>query len=346
MLFKRFINTLFKGSSKISLGLDIGSHTVKAVQLEKNKEGNRLLSYDIVEISGFEQDFERVNVAEAVKEILKGKNLEDTKLVTSVGGSQLVIRQIHFPLILPKELESSLRFEVSQHIPFPIDEVELKFQILSRNQSSKTMEVLLVAITRKTLEEHLQLVDQLELRPAIIDVNPLALMNCLLAKGDYKKEEAVVLLDIGAQITTLSIFREGLPYFTRDIMLAGNDFTRQLRDKKSLSFSQAEKLKKAGKWDLKLLEPILSQLVSEIQQSLLYFDKRTEGGRFERINLSGGSARTKGLESFLSDRLSLPVNIVSPFKNILMEGEYGPNEELNTCFPQLTLALGLALRGK
>jgi len=344
MLFKRFINTIFKDPSGISLGLDIGSHAIKAVQLKRSQERIRLISYDILELPDSEKDFFQTNLQKIIRKILEGKNFQNLRLVTSLGGSQVIVRQVRFPLISSKELESSLRWEVRDHIPFPIDEVELKFQIISRNKGSMTMEVLLVAITKKALEKHLKMLKQLEMQPSIIDVNPLALMNCLWWGGNHKVDKAIILMDIGARVTTISIFRKELFYFTRDIMLAGNDFTGELQKKLGLNFAQAEKQKKENESDPKLFESTLERLVSELQQSLLYFEKKTGAMQFEKIYLSGGGARMKGLDEFLTRGLSIPAIVAMPFKNILLEGRNVSDERLDMLSPQLTLALGLALR--
>lgn len=345
MFFKKLREILYEGSSGISLGLDIGSHTIKAVFLKKSQHDIKLLSHDIVELPGFGQDFKGLDVPQTVGKILMGRDLDRVRLITSLGGSGAVVRQIPFLSISSRELESSLAWEARSHIPFPMDEVELKSQILFRNQDANKMEVLLVAVTKKALEEHLMLIGQLDLKPKVIDVNSLALVNCLLAGGVGNENSALVSLDIGATHTTISIFQEDFYYFTRDLALAGNDFTRELQEKKHINFSRAEELKKTGDIDVSFFGSTLDRLVSEVRQSLLYFDKKTGAAGFNKIYLSGGGAKMKGLPDALTDRLSLPVAVVSRFDNILPEGDYGLNESLDTSFPQLILAMGLALRG-
>ncbi|MDY6843450.1 MAG: pilus assembly protein PilM, partial [Thermodesulfobacteriota bacterium] len=206
------------------------------------------------------------------------------------------------------------------------------------------MEVLLVAVSKKVLGDHLGLLSQLGVCPRIIDVNPLALMNCLSGGRDPENYSTMVIVDIGAHITTISIFKEGISFFNRGISVAGNEFTKEVKNKLGLDFFSAEKLKIGGEIELCHIESTLTRLVSELQQSFLYFDKRIYGESFDRIFLSGGGARMKNLNTYLAEKLNLPVDMYYPFAHIIFDRDTFSQDELQSS-PQLTIAMGLALRG-
>lgn len=331
-------------SSKTSVGLDIGSHTVKAIQLLKEKPSQiRLLSLGIAEIDkGSENRIE--SIPAAVTHALEECDVGKARLVTALGGSSAVIKQVSFPLVSEKEIESSLKWEASRHIPMPLDSVELSFQVRAVNKDEKSSEVLLVAADKVMLRQHLDLLDEIELRPDIIDVSPLALANAFLTFFSEDEEKNIAMIDIGAGSTIITIFRRGGFFFSRDISIGGDTFTREIQNIYHLEYPQAEIFKRKETVDLAQIKPVLDQLLLEIRQSLLFYDNKTGNKGYEDFIVTGGGARLPGLTTYLESNLNLPVNRFRPLSAIRIDENISVStiEEVES---QVGVAIGLALRG-
>jgi len=336
--------------SRKTLGLDIGSHSVKCVQLEKKGTGAyRLLAVGASEIApegiDLEEDPKKITVS-AIKKAIEGINLRKTAIITAIGGVSTAIRQIELPFMTEKELSSAIKWEARNYIPFDINDVELDYQIINTSKASKKLDIILVSVIKDFVRYHVELLREIPIEPHIIDVNPLALVNAVMFNEEIDRDEFVVLIDIGDKNTTLSIHGEEGQYFVRNIMISGNDFTDDIMRGNGLSYADAEQFKKnqdsAGLIDI--VKPSLDNLVREVRRSLTFYENQTKIRGFSTIILTGGSAPLKGLDGYLSAELGLPVEILNPFRKINVEqaSVLAPFEN-DLC--KLSLAVGLAIRG-
>jgi type IV pilus assembly protein PilM len=325
------------------VGLDIGSHTVKAIQLLREKSSQiRLLSLGVAEIDkGTENQTE--SIPAAITKALEDCDLERVRLITALGGSSAVIKQVSFPLVSEKEIESSLKWEASRHIPVSLDNVELSFQVRSANKDENSSEVLLVAADKVMLRQHLDLLEEVELRPDIVDVSPLALANAFLTLSSEDEGKNIALIDIGASSTIISVFRRGGFFFTRDISIGGDTFTAEIQNIYRLEYPQAEVFKREEPVDLEQMKPVLDQLLLEIRQSLLFYDNKSGHKGYEDFFVTGGGAKLSGLSGYLEENLNLPVNDFRPLADIQVDNNV-PEDTLETLESQLGVAMGLALR--
>lgn len=336
--------------SKKTLGLDIGSHSVKCVQLKKRGTGAyRLLSVGASEIvpEGVDlgEDPKKMTVV-AVKKAIEGINLRRTAIITAIGGVSTAIRQIELPFMTEKELASAIRWEARNYIPFDINDVELDYQVIHTSKASNKLDIILVSVIKDFVRYHVEVLQEIPIEPQIIDVNPLALVNAVTFNEEIERDEFTVLMDIGDKNTTLSIYGEEGQYFVRNIMISGNDFTDDIMRGNGLSYPDAERFKKSqDSVDLiEAVKPSLDNLIREVRRSLTFYENQTKIRGFSTIILTGGSASLKGLDRYLSAELGLPVRILNPFRKIDVEqaSTLAPFEnELS----QWALAVGLAIRG-
>jgi type IV pilus assembly protein PilM len=332
-----------------TLGLDIGSHSVKCVQLEKKgAAGYRLLSVGVFEIApegiNLEED-PRKAIVSAIKKAIEGINVKRTAIITAIGGVSTSIRQIELPFMTEKELASAIKWEARNYIPFDINDVELDY-LINTSKASNKLDIILVSIIRDFVKYHLELLREIPIDPQVIDVNPLALVNAVLFNEDIERDEFVVLMDIGDKNTTLSVYSEEGQFFVRNIMISGNDFTDDIMKGNGLSYVDAEMFKR-NEDSVALIEtikPSLDNLVREVRRSLTFYENQAKIKGFSKIFLTGGSAPLKGLDGHLSTELGLPVEILNPFRRINVE-----RASLLTPFGddlcKLALAVGLATRG-
>ena len=327
------------------VGLDIGSYSVKLVHLSHGENGCQLLSSEEKEY--FVPDgVDQKRIIEATKEVFHQAGLKpgrENEVVTSVSGSGTAIKQVEFPLLTDEELASSIKWEVNKHLPFGLEEAILDYQVLSRDKASGSMTVLLAAVTRAHLAEHLELLGKIGIDPPVIDLSPLAVMNALQASQDLMKNRVVVVLDLGARNTVLNIFCPGGPFFTREISTSGHQMTAEIQKQLDVTYDEAERIKREGDPSQlsDILKDPLNQLVFGIRRSLTYYENRMGEGGFHKLYLAGGGSRLVNLVGHLHSKLEVSVEELNPLKGIQVNGN---QEALSTVAPQLTLAVGLALR--
>jgi type IV pilus assembly protein PilM len=362
---------LLKKSSII--GLDIGTQTIKAVQFNRKGETLRLTGLAMLEIPPeIQEEADPVTkndqIANLIKNLIKDNDFHVKDVVTSIAGDSVIVRYVKLPHMSVEELRNVISYEAEQYIPLAIDQVVLDFQILGEieEENQKKIEVLLVAAKEEIVDQHIQLLKQAGMNPVLIDVDSFALENSYELNYGKIQGETIGLIHIGAKLTTINILEDGITHLTRDVAVAGNNFTREIQREFSLSFSEAESLKcKEGEVlveteDILQLEipkkddkttrigeaivPVLNKLVAEIQRSFDYYESSIRKKKISRIMLSGGASRLKNLDKFLADKLEVQVELNNPFKNIeISEKDFDLNDLVRNA-QIFNIGVGLALR--
>jgi len=343
--------SIFRSKTSSMIGLDIGTHSVKLVHL-LHRNGSRQLISAVEEPAALESGQDGDERVKAIRKTFQRAGLKTGRgevIVTSVSGSGTAVKQVEFPLLTDEELASSVKWQAGKRLPFGSDEAVLDYQVLNRDETSNNMNVLLVAVTRKHLAEHLQLLKRAGIDPLIIDLSPLALANAVMETQQLEKDKAVAVLDIGASNTILDVFAPGEFFFTRDISVTGRQLAgKMLRQNDSharedISSEEKTELNEQGS-NGQSPDPSkapLDRLIFEIRRSLTYYENRRGRGGFQKLFLAGGGIQIPHLTDFLHTRLGVAVEKFNPLGGI----EYVENQdELVETSPQMALAFGLALR--
>ena len=350
-------------SKKELIGLDIGTQSIKMVEL-KSSGKNRILSKCAIEryaedvTSEISPQERRKIVVDALKRIIAANKISRRKICTSISGNSVIVRFVKFPRMSAEDLDKTIQFEAEPYIPFDIREVNISTQILGEimEEGEPRMETVLVAAKKDLLLERIEIVQEADLVPAIIDVDAFALENAYAVNRQAEDAETVMLVDIGATITNINILSRGVAKVVRDLFTAGNGFTKAVQKALQTDFKEAELLKKefgiqiapdaatdekARKVSSALL-PSMRELVGEIRRSIDYYHAQSgREGEVERIVLSGGSALLKNLDRYLSEQIGLTVNIDNPFSQI---DPKGVSASLAEEAPGFSVAVGLATR--
>lgn len=358
--------------SKTIVGLDIGSSSVKVLQLKQVSNQWQLATYGIADLPRHVQEnkdpeLKNAMIAETIKKLFKEHGIKSKNVVTSLSGDAVIVRYVKLPFMTAEQLRTGIAHEAEQYIPLNIEQVILDFQILGevQEEGQKMIEVLLVAAKIEVVDQHLKLLKAAGLTPVLIDVDAFALENTYEASRLEPTEETVALVNIGATLTTLNIIEGATTRFTRDVAVAGNDFTREIMKEFNLDFAEAEKLKRAhgaisvdeddfsltalpDKDDRVLrmsdtMTPVLNKLLGEIRRSFDYYETQSRKKTVERIILSGGTARLKNLNRFLANKLGIPVENLGVFRNV-ETSKARDAEQLAESEIQLGVCTGLAMR--
>jgi type IV pilus assembly protein PilM len=236
-------------NSKAAIGVDIGSNTVKVVQLKKSGSNIELEKAASTEIySGGERpadaNAQRRAKVEAVKRALNQAKITNKSAVSSVCGESIIVRYLQLPEMPEDELKKALQWEAEEYIPFRLDEVNIDSMVLGKSDpGSERVDVLLVSAKKDLVDDHLSVIREAGLTPKALDVDSFAFLNCYEANYANSSSECIALINIGAEITGISIFQNGVSRFSRDIPVGGNTMTAAIRSHLRCSYAEAENLK-------------------------------------------------------------------------------------------------------
>lgn len=342
------------GSAPI-VGLDVGTSAVRAAQVSSGRSGYALTAYgQIPLIPGSVVDGEIRDpgaVSEAISRLWKRSKLRSKKVVIGLANQRVVVRQVELPFLEEKELRSSIQFQVAEHIPMPVEEAELDFQVLSdytTDEGEHMMSVLLVAAASDMVERFVDTVQTAGLEVVGVDLTPFAVARAIspAARGEEGIAGAQAIVDVGAGVTNIIVHVGGEPRFVRILLVGGDDITAALARELNVDQEEAEAIKLdlskgVGTMDARrILSREVDSLVEEIRGSIDYYNSREEGETVASVLLTGGGSRAQGLLQKMETSLRTTVEPASPlheFKSKLSE------EQLDQIEPVLAAAMGLSM---
>lgn len=346
------------GKKKSTAGLDIGSSSIKMVELD-----GKLSNLNLVSL-GFEnlpsdtiidgQIMELNVVSDVIQSVCNNHQIKADKVVTGVSGHSVILKNIVLPPMSREELEESIDWHAEEHIPYDLADVSLDYQVTA--DSKEATNVLIAACKRERIDNIKQAIQLAGKSPVVIDVDTFALQNCYEVNYEPTDDDVVTLLNIGASTMNVNIVKGTRSLFTRDITVGGSQFTDVLQRSLGLNFQQAEAVKR-GVVDAvdgieeKSIEPLMNNVTEvvamEIQKTFDFYRATTEDNEtvVQKILISGGGSKLVGLAHELSQRLELPVEVLDPFRKINVDAKKFDPEYLREIVPEMAVAVGLAIRG-
>jgi type IV pilus assembly protein PilM len=344
-------------------GLDVGASSIKLVELARSKSGLELVKAKVVEIdvgsyaevkdSGKREQLMHQHLQRAINRIALEEKIRQSAVVVSVSGQSVFIRFVKLPKGAKKQLRQVIRYEAQQQIPFPMEEVVWDFHIFEDTDSPE-VNVILAAMKKDVVSDVIASLGAAGLSVDVVESTPLGLFNALLFNNTYGK--GTVILDIGAETTNLIITENG-KLWTRSIPVAGNDITEAIAAKFSISFNEAEELKRNEGTVLpeakdaqlmseraqelsKTISSVLTDLLVELNRSIGYYKSQSPGVEFERLIVTGGTSRLHNIGKFLSSNLDIKLDQAQFFNKIRVQ----PGLDIGAVKDKLGVAIGLALR--
>jgi type IV pilus assembly protein PilM len=331
-----------------SIGLDIGTHSIKLVEIRQTAKGVFPINFAVKELP---LKASAGVIAEKLRELFREENIKSRKLTIGVSGSQVAIRRVSVPLMPRKELREAVRWEAGKFISFPLEKAVVDFQVSGEiaEEGTKKLDLMVAAAQGEFIENQLAVIKDAGLKPVGVGSIPHALRHCMQMVPDARKG-VTALIDIGATKTSINIVKDNSLQFTREITTAGNDFTEAVQEAATLEgaaleFAEAEEIKKEygipkekdtewvkGHVPLQkmsfVIRTVLERLLTEINRSFEFYKNQSKEEDIERIFISGGGANLKGLKEYLADQLRTGVELLAPFEDMK---------------PALAIATGLAL---
>ena len=349
---------MFFGSQDTLTGLDIGSASIKVLQLKQTRGKYKIERFGVKAlptetiVDGSIMDGHEV--VSTIREIAAEQKIKQKNVALAISGTSVIVKKISLPPMSEEDLEKQIKFEAEQYIPFDINDVYLDFHILNANEPSAEgqpeMSVLLVAAKKDKLNDYANAVREAGLTPKVVEVDAFAMENMYCVNYETLPGELTALVNIGASVMNINILKGGLSAFTRDITIGGNRYTERLQHELTLSHEDAEAAKKGqfrgvDQEDINaVIATVDMEVASEIGRSFDYFRTTSSFEEITRIVLSGGCAKIKSLETRISEHLSLETVLADPFRSLDASGLSMTAEELTDLAPSAAVVVGLALR--
>lgn len=342
--------------TKSVVGLDLGSSGIKLVELKERKNGEfqlqrlgmETLSPEAI-VDGSIMD--SALVVDAIQKLNRETGVKTPSFATSLSGHSVIIKKIQLPAMDEEELAESLQWEAEQYIPFDINDVRLDYVVLDEDSAPGEMDVLLVAVKRDKVNDYVSVITQSGKTPALVDVDAFAVQNAFEANYDVNPNKVTALVNMGAGVTNINILARGATVFWRDLSFGGDQFSEALQREFSLSFEQAEALKRGDTVDRfspsdarSVLDAVSDEMAAEIEKTFEFFGATSSEGPVDEMYLSGGCALTPNLQQVLRDRFGVPAEMMNPLRNIDYRTSGFDEDWLMSVAPMLAVSVGLAIR--
>ncbi|MCX8082069.1 MAG: pilus assembly protein PilM [bacterium] len=325
---------MIKGSRK-ALSIDIGSTKIRVCDLEISSHGPIISYYDEMDIPVSPAEREEFISTEAKNFI---KNQHAKSFYVSLPGRGVLVRSLTVPKVPLKKLKDILKYEVQQQIPFPLEMVEWKFQIIS--ETAQSYNVLLGAVKKDIISDFLSRLITFGIDPLFLDVDHFALLNIFMSSPKFSPEKCQAILEVGATSSNfIIIYREKM--LIRSLTTSGDTITNAISESESISYAEAEGKKITGNIQIPGVKTSIESLHTEIQNSIDYWRFTQKGPELEELYLCGRGVLLKGFKDFLQEKSRIPTFYFNVLSGIEVDEEY---TKLRSSETELTILLGIALR--
>jgi len=345
------------------LGIDISSTSVKVVELSKTDSGYRVESLAVEPLPAnavAEKNIQDVEaVGESLVKALKKSGSKCKLTALAVPGSSVITKIITMPSSLTDaEMESQIELEADQYIPYPLEEINLDFQVLGETEGNPdTVDVLLAASRSENVEMRTAVAEIAGLTAKIIDVEAYTIEKAtsLLAtkpvSTDDESDEAetfvIAVLDVGATMTSLNVIENNELIYTREQAFGGKQLTEEIMRRYGLAYEEAGRLKKVGglpdNYIPEVLEPFKENMAQQVSRFLQFFYTAGQHESVDMIALAGGCASIPGIDELIASQLGIETIIANPFADMDLSNKVN-SQALSNDAPALMIACGLAMR--
>jgi type IV pilus assembly protein PilM len=340
-----------------AIGVDIGSRTITLAEVKSGRGRTSITNFGGVELpSDVVREGEILDVpavSEALRELVGTAKVKSKKVWLGVANQRVVVRQVDLPAMEEKNLRASLRYQVQEYIPIPVEEAELDVHVVSEytaEDGTAMQRLLLVAGHRDMVAAHVEAATEAGLKPIGIDLNPFAVLRAMGDDSSFGGGNQV-LVDVGAGVTNIVVHERGIPTFVRILVMGGDQITDALVGGLSTSREEAEAAKRSAVVGTtpdvagRIVTEQADAFIDEVRSSLDYYQAQTGSAQVAGLVLTGGGSLLRGLSDRLAASVRLPVEVGNPFDRWPATDTVYSAEELAQVGPSLATAIGLAVGG-
>jgi len=347
---------VFGFGTKSFLGVDIGTNSIKTVELVTEKRRVKLKNYgeyippsskrELLPVeTGFAPYFEE-GIANIIKKIVDQAKIKTKNLILSLPVFSSFFTLVELPLMDPKEIPEAIKFQAYQYIPVPIEEVVLNWMIIREREAfiEDKVQVLLVAVPNDVIEKYMRIARILGLKLVALELESFAEARALAREGG-----PITIVNIGGRTTNVTIVDNGFIRLCNNLNFSAFNLTDVLSKKMGINSERAKELQKtkglkreADSLIAPILAPVIDKIIFGVKKAINSYLSKSPQKKIQKIVLSGGVANMPGLIDYLSSKLSFKIERADPFSEIL----YPPvlHDTLEAIGPSFSVAVGLALR--
>ena len=352
------LQSLLGGGPEALLGLDISSSSVKLLELSRKGEKYHVETYAIEPLPPNAVNDKQITdpkvVSEVIARALSRAGTRTKNVACAVSGSSVISKIIQVPAMLKEdEMEDQIKAEADQYIPYPIDEVNLDFQVVgSSGKGGEMADVMLAACRKEQIEQRCAALEMAGLVPKIVDIEAYAMENaCQLLRHQMPDEgsgKTIALVDMGASTTSVLVLHDLKTVYTRDQSFGGKQLTEDIMRNYGMSYEEAVRAKKGGSlpenYQTDVLAHFIADMAQQVDRSLqFFFSAGSQYNNIDQIILAGGCAHIPNVDVAIQDKLKIPTVLARPFAQMSVSSKAKP-AALAKDEGALLIACGLAMR--
>jgi type IV pilus assembly protein PilM len=336
---------------RTAVGLDIGSSSIKVVELASRGDRVHLLKWGRADllpdaiVDGEVMD--RHHVVETIQNLMEECDIKNRRVVISVSGRGVIVKRVTMARMTEEEADEAIRWEAEQHVPYDIADVLLDYHLLDLDAGPKEMQVLLVATKQEVVHGRLEIVREAGLTAAAIDVDSFAIQNAIEWGHDLSPEEAIAMVNVGGELTNMHVIRAGAPFYTQDLATGTHTLVESIRKTYEISRDEAIRALRSGGHDggidlTDLVHSFADDLKVAIDRAGLFLRTSGDADSIDRIIVTGGGSQVVGLVEALAEKNNVPVEAGNPLRRMALPDD--DNNLAESHGRELTVSIGLALR--
>ncbi len=351
------LGKLFSRSRPSVIGIDVSSSACKVLELSQQDGHIRVERYAVEPLpqnSVVEHAITEVEqVAQAVERAVKRSGTRCKYAAVAVAGAHVITKTIRMPANLnDAELQTQIEMEADHYIPYPLDEVNMDYQVLGPAEDNpEEIEVLMAACRKEIVDDYVAVIQGPGLTPAIVDIETYAMENAYALIAEHMPggglEKTVAVLDVGATTTNINVIHNNRSVYSRDHTFGGRQLTEEIQRRYGLSYEEAGLAKKQGglpdNYQTDVLRPFMEAMCQEAMRALQFFYSSSPFNSVDQVLLAGGCAQIPGVDEMVAARLGVPAMVANPFASMSLASRIKPQMLANDA-PSLMISCGLALR--
>jgi type IV pilus assembly protein PilM len=344
------------------IGIDISASSVKVLELSKNADTYRVERYAVEPLpqnAVVEHAITEVEqVADAVQRAIKRSGTKTKHAAVAVAGAHVITKTIKVPAGLSEaELLAQVEMEADHYIPYPLDEVNLDWQLLDTPKSEDDVKedeeriVLMAACRKEIVDDYVAVIETAGLKAGVVDIETYAMENAYELIAHHMPgagmEKTVAVMDIGSTATNINVMHSNNSVYTRDHTFGGRQLTEEIQRRYGLSYEEAGLAKKQGglpdNYQTDVLRPFMEALCQEVMRALQFFYSSSTFNSVDQIILAGGCSQIPGIDELVAARVGVPAMVANPFTSMSLASRIKP-QVLSNDAPSLMITCGLAMR--
>src|SRR6056297_2960608 len=348
---------LFGSAPPPLVGIDIGSSSVKLIQLSTTGSSYRVEAFAVEPVpeGAVSEGVIAVPelIADAIKKAMQRGGFKAKNCAMAVTGSAVITKIINLPADLSEDdIEGQIEVEAGQYIPFPREEVSLDFEVLGPSpRNADLLEILLAASKTEHVDTRLEVAELVGLTVSVVDLEAYAIANAfdLVRKATGIDEaETIGVLNIGSTVSSMIVLRGNRSIYSREHSFGGHQLIEECMRRYGMDAEQAGFLQRGEEppagFEDEVLEPFRQNVIQQISRALQFYSSSSEYSSINTLFITGGGASIPGLAEAVGNEVGISCEVADPLKDLRVAPKVNA-KSLDQARASLTTACGLALRG-